>query len=85
MSFLHKYIADGKEFFMVSEESSKPSGIIRLTQNEWQGRAISGKSLALKQLSNAKFSKEEEIEELPKGKKSCVSKVVRDLVSSIKE
>ena len=92
MKYLHKYIVDGTSIFILNNGASKPSGTLSVKQEDWRGRALGRFGTVVGQLENLKFSKKEEDvleepvqEEIPGKKKSCVSKVVRDLATSIKE
>ena len=91
MKYLHKYIVDGTQIFILNNSASKPSGTLSVKQEDWRGRALGRFGTVVGQLENLKFSKKEEelpVEEPgPKeiGKKSCVSKIVRDFASTIKE
>jgi hypothetical protein len=91
MKYLHKYVVDGTPIFVLKDSASKPSGTYSMKQEDWRGRALGRFGTVVGQLENLKFSKkEEDVSEEPGQeevveKKSCVSKIVRDVVSKIKE
>jgi hypothetical protein len=97
---LHKFIVDGKKVFILEDGTSRPTGNISLQDiKNWHGYAQGENSnVVIKGLENtkmfskaeAKTKKEEEAskQEQPveaASKLSCVSKVVRDFASTIKE
>lgn len=86
---LHKFIIDGKKIFILEEGTKRPSGNISLNDiTTWKGYAQGENSnVIVRGLENPKvFSKEEEKkEEEPKEKLACVSKVIRDFATTIKE
>jgi hypothetical protein len=87
---LHKYNIKGITVYRVSEEMSKPSGSITVTPKDWVGRVYGGNSqTAISQLMKSDTTREEkepkeEIEKKP-GMKACMSKILRDFISTIKE
>jgi len=89
MKYLHKYIVDGTPIFVLNSSASKPSGTFSMKQEDWRGRALGRFGTVVGQLENLNFSKKEEAvpeeEKVESPKKSCVSKVIRAFVSTIKE
>jgi hypothetical protein len=92
---LHKYIVEGKKVFILEDGTSRPTGNISLQDiKNWHGYAQGENSnVIIKGLENPKMfskaeGKNEEVKESPEAevpKKSCVSKIVRDFASTIKE
>jgi hypothetical protein len=84
---LHKYVADGKTFFLLSESPSKPAGTLSVKQEDWQGRALGRYNTVVKQLGSLTWTKKEEEEpsDSEPSKKACLSQVLRGFVSTIKE
>jgi hypothetical protein len=83
--FIHKYVVDGHELFLVSEKASRISGILNVSPDDWHGRT-SGASVsnAVKFINSLKFKKdapeaepEEESEE--KKKANNLTPVVQEL------
>lgn len=91
MKYLHKYVVDGKTLFLLSDGPTKASGTLSIKQENWQGRALGRYSTVVGQLENLNFTKEEKVKEeekekkAPASKKACVSKILRDVVSTIQE
>jgi len=89
MSFIHKYDADGKTLYLISDKASKPSGTFSVKQEYWRGRAVGRYNTVLGQINNLKWTKQEkEVEEpeeaAPKGKQS-LSETIRLFASKMKD
>jgi hypothetical protein len=86
---LHKYVVEGKKVFVISSESSKPSGMITLRQGDWKGKALGRFNTVIEQLGKLEFTKEEKEEpKEEKGKskgRKILSEIVRKFAESIKE
>jgi hypothetical protein len=90
---LHKYIVDGKKVFILEDGTSRPTGNISLQDiKNWHGYAQGENSnVVIKGLENTKmFSKaeakvknddEEEKVQNQTPKRSCVSKILRDVAA----
>lgn len=96
MKYIHKYVADGKTLFLLTDSPTKASGTFSVKQEDWQGRALGRFSTVAGQLEKLSFTKEEKVveekeetgkvEEKEKTpKKACVSNILRDLASTIQE
>ena len=40
--YIHKYVADGDIFYRLAKDSSKPSGSVILSVNDWRARVSTG-------------------------------------------
>ena len=40
--YIHKYVADGDIFYRLAKDSSKPSGSVILSVNDWKARVSTG-------------------------------------------
>lgn len=75
--FLHKYVSDGKKFYLVSESPSGITGAITLSAKDWSGRSTGAHvESVLDHIASMGFSKEdaEDKEEAPKEEKKAPEK-----------
>jgi len=84
MSYIHKYDADGKTVYLISDKASKPSGTFSIKQEYWRGRAVGRYNTVLGQINNLNWTKKEidEPEEDEK-KKVRASKVATSFITLI--
>ena len=82
MKYLHKFKAEDKTVYVVSDSAQKPS-TLTVRQREWEGRAIGGQtSTVMKQINGLSFSKEEKMDkEEMKAKKASIAAEL-DIIAS---
>jgi len=86
--YLHKYVVEGDTYYLVSDTSSKPAGSRTVRLEDWKGYATgTNVSNALKYISEATFSREEEapVEEEKKTEKSAFSDYYTKKIDEVKD
>jgi hypothetical protein len=88
MSYIHKYDADGKTVYLISDKASKPSGTFSIKQEYWRGRAVGRYNTVLGQINNLSWTKKETAEEEEPTEKEKIiraSKIASSFLDRIKQ
>jgi len=78
MNYLHKYVVDGKNFYLISDQQSKPTGTFVLKQEDWKGKALQKNRMTIGLLESLEFSRKE----IPKEEKKAAIVEQLDSIAS---